>query len=568
MKKHILSIFTTLLFCTGFSGTANAQSCYELGGCSNFANFAYNSETFEDGTGTAAATLEYDNFVSGFHSTVVRDQDGSFKIWGEAAAQNGTTDVLVPTEINAANYTLLTGVPLKVAMASNSINSAQFVMLTDDDKLWVWGDQSVLIMSGLTTLRNFQQLSLGLPPGVTSSDVKMMFGSYRTLAITTCSGEVWVLANLMNNRGAGSGSSSATTWSQVKKEDGTPLTGIVATRGTGWGLMALDADGDVWTWGQRTYLGDGSSYAGRNAATKMTLPAHTGTIKMIGMTIGSSSTSYYILYEDGNLFSMGHNGSRQLGDFTTTLRREWIQPLYASGGAVMDDIAWISVQEHDWQTAAINAINNNKELWNWGTNESKMLGRPGTGTVNPGKPEEWATGYSNESIIAVETGGHTTMVLRECENNFGYVGHRVNGSMGNGDVRDAREETFTFNTAAVELCGASTTPLVQNLEICPNTFANLEDALLTFVPVGTTVEWWTTPDRTPGTQVTDPAAVPAGTTQYYAFFIVDNPSACAEAPASEAVLVSELTGEAAADCEECNAGTDQVSLSGNTLTND
>ena len=30
-----------------------------------------------------SATIEYDNFVSTFHSTVVRDADGNFQVWGE-----------------------------------------------------------------------------------------------------------------------------------------------------------------------------------------------------------------------------------------------------------------------------------------------------------------------------------------------------------------------------------------------------------------------------------------------------------------------------------------------------
>jgi hypothetical protein len=34
----------------------------------------------------------------------------------------------------------------------------------------------------------------GLPAGVNPSDVKMMFGSYRTLAIVTCNGDAWVLS--------------------------------------------------------------------------------------------------------------------------------------------------------------------------------------------------------------------------------------------------------------------------------------------------------------------------------------------------------------------------------------
>ncbi|WP_230959149.1 hypothetical protein, partial [Flavobacterium psychrophilum] len=41
---------------------------------------------------------------------------------------------------------------------------------------------------------------------------------------------------------------------------------------------------------------------------------------------------------------------------------------------------------------------------------------------------------TSNKILAVETGGHTSMIVDKCETNFGYIGHRVSGSMSNGSI--------------------------------------------------------------------------------------------------------------------------------------
>jgi hypothetical protein len=59
-----------------YSYQINAQCGTPVVGCpgTDFGNFGYNSNN-------NSATIEYDNFVSTFHSTVVRDADGNFQVW-------------------------------------------------------------------------------------------------------------------------------------------------------------------------------------------------------------------------------------------------------------------------------------------------------------------------------------------------------------------------------------------------------------------------------------------------------------------------------------------------------
>lgn len=92
----------------------------------------------------------------------------------------------------------------------------------------------------------------GLPDGVAPADVKMLFGTYNTLALTTCSGEAWVLALDTNLYGDNSGSPATNNqlWHRVHTNATTTLDNVVAIRGNGWRmLMALTATGEVYTWG-------------------------------------------------------------------------------------------------------------------------------------------------------------------------------------------------------------------------------------------------------------------------------------------------------------------------------
>lgn len=434
---------------------AGAQNCYNNQGCQDYSNFGISSST--------AATLEYDNFVSSFHSTIVRDIDGNFKIWGQNTKSAGNADWTNPTIINAGNFPGLTGTPLKAAVGSAQ-TSIQHILLTSDNKLWAWGNAGTVVS---TSVKSGAALgSFSLPAGVTAADVKMLFGTYQTLVLTTCSskgGRVYVLSQKNNMRG--DGSTGAATWATVQKSTNGDLTDIVATRGGSTGLIALDKNGGLWTWGDITYDGVGNPSA-RSKATAMALPGGSGNIKMIGATgstNGTNAASYYVLYENNNLYAIGNNGSRQLGNWGTTSSNTWLQPRYTSvSGQQMNDIAWISPNEHDNYYPSINVVTTGKKLYNWGLESGYDLGRgvqsstTASTAVNPGLANQFPSGFSNDNIIVVETGGHTTMIAQQCQDNFGYVGHKTNGSMGDGSGTSTSQQTFSFNTAAVQICGAPT----------------------------------------------------------------------------------------------------------------
>lgn len=162
----------------------------------------------------------------------------------------------------------------------------------------------------------------GLPVGVIPSDVKMLFGTYRTLVVVTCTGDAWVLSSTGAKNGDGSTDNNGTKWTRVKKDATTNLTGVVAVRGINNGLVALTSNGELYTWGTGVYLGDGNAAVNSSYAKKMTVPTGVQP-KMIGMTVANA---YYLLARDGRLFSLGGNTRRQLGIYSDVASLSWAQP--------------------------------------------------------------------------------------------------------------------------------------------------------------------------------------------------------------------------------------------------
>ncbi|MFN0254974.1 hypothetical protein [Pedobacter ureilyticus] len=431
-------------------------------------------------------TIEYDNMVSVFHGTIMRDANtGALMAWGEGMANNGTAHLLSPTAINSTNYPALTGAILKFASGSYEVRGHQSFVLTTDG-LFTWGEPGTVISASLTSSSTFQKVSIGtfgvnggatkadgLPDGVAPTDVKMLFGTYRALALVTCSGEAWVLSSIGNLYGDDAPDNAANDmlWHRVSINATTALYNVVALRGAGsQALMALTSTGEVYTWGTNTRLGNNTAAAARAFATQMTLPSGV-TPKMIGAT-GSANTTYYVLGTNGNVYSMGENSVRQLGNFNTTSSNVWVQVQKSStSGDYLTNVVWISPNEHDYyqfgttNSGSINVLTADGRLWAWGFTNVYMLGESGVSmnpTQMPGSipsTDPYDIGKLNwtDKVIAVETGGHTSMTVKDNTKRYGYVGHRVNGSMGDGNSISATEDEYNFaGTPEINLCGAPT----------------------------------------------------------------------------------------------------------------
>lgn len=555
--KHMKRLKSYLVLLTIIISTCiNAQYC--TNGCNN---------TYVNSNDPN--TIEYDNIISTFHSSITKEGDGVFKIWGANTPPNGINSQLSPTIINPANGYNYAGTPLKVAAGSYYSQAAQFALLTTEG-LYMWGIVETLVMSGANNIRTFSKVSIGtkgvtnttnssyskgLPNGVEPNDVKMMFGSYKTLVIVTCNGEAWVLSGQGAKNGDGSMSNSS-VWIRVRtSESGNPyLTDVVVIRGTSDALFALTSTGKLYTWGTGTLINSGSA-TNRLYATEVTLPVDT-TPKMIGMTQGDraySNQTYYLLATNGKLYAMGSNRENQLGEGAIVGRSTWKEVVATStiGGVTYrlgGNIDWISPNEHDgYGYAAINVLTTDKKQWAWGLNSGNMIGGATEDTAYtpiymPGKSAETNGLNINDNIIAVETGGHTTINIKEGSNYFGYVGHKTSGSMGDGTGTNSNPNTYSYSTALLTVCGAEAchsgilSPTVKNLEIsCPDTSADLNTAHTGTIPANTSLVWFTNNIHT-GTALSEAQATHAIAGTYYAFYY-DSVNNC-YSPTSAAVTVS------------------------------
>ncbi|MBP6574961.1 MAG: hypothetical protein KA230_10955, partial [Flavobacteriales bacterium] len=248
VRNLVLAVAT--LFAALHGIEAKAQCAIPVVGCAGV-----NQADYGLASGTNAATIEYDNFVGSFHSTVGRNTSGDLLVWGELMANSGAANVLSPQVINSTNYPALTGTVLKASLGSSSLNVVQGVVLSTTG-LFVWGTVGAVVPNTIAATTTFQKITVagkadGLPVGVVPGDVKMMFVTYRTIAITTCSGSAYVLSQRANINQGG----STTAWVQIRTNQvGDPfITNVVAVRGSYGALVALKSDGTMWTWGEQTY---------------------------------------------------------------------------------------------------------------------------------------------------------------------------------------------------------------------------------------------------------------------------------------------------------------------------
>jgi gliding motility-associated-like protein len=452
--KKLFYIFALLLFIN-----SNAQC-----GISNLCNPNTGLYSNNDATNIA-----YDNMGSGFHATYIKDVNSVWKVWGESMANDGVSNVLSPMVVNSINYPALTGTIFKIGIGSRpAFFSEQLIVLTSTG-LFVSGKEGVVMDNSITTSTTFQKITIngetdGLPFGINPIDVKMMFTTAETIMITTCTGAVFVLGQSPEIRGDGS-TGNATQWSRVMENATTPLSNVIVARGNYQYGFALKADGTLWTWGSASFLGDGTPDTPRDYATQMTLPAGLPGIKMI-QAAHFSSVSYYIIGTNKKLYTLGENLFGQLGDGSNIDKLSWVNAINPDN-SIITDAAWISTNEHDDGYDAVALIKTGGLLYTAGSNSRYMVGRTIPFGINY---FDIPAGVSNTDVITyAETGGHTCALIKQGSIRYGYVGHRVNGSVGDGSTLNAEISTYDFITPPIiNVCGTNNcaSPTISSPSIC------------------------------------------------------------------------------------------------------
>ena len=435
----------------------------------------------------------YDNIISGYHSSIALKNGGGYAVWGSSMSDTGTTDVYSPRDLDSAHYPGLTSASIiyKAAIGGKSggTDVDQAILLTTEG-LWAWGVTGNVLKTTLKNTNAFGRIvspsgatTAGLPAGVAPTDVQELFATYQTLVLLTKitgagTGNVYILTQTslaVEGNGGTAGTAGSSTWQKIKTDASTYLSGVTAVRGqvnsaSNNAFMALTSGGQLYTWGNNTYLGAGASSA-RNYATAMTLPMEGGlniVPKIIGVTGGGASganvkNTYYVLSYTGNLYALGDNSQKQCGDFTTTERTSWVRVKKSSAANdYLTNVNFFSCQEHCSSYPAIAAITTSGALYTWGNNSSGMLARSDNGAVGGNLTtttyDPGLTAGISGAAISAEMGGHTLVYLKEGSSQFCYAGHYTNGSMGDGGTGNNGS-----SSASTLLLNCATTP---NMAIC------------------------------------------------------------------------------------------------------
>lgn len=369
----------------------------------------------------------YDILSSSFHQTAAQlADDRGWAGWGQQMG-GGSIHIAPPrsimgsTPVSAHNSigNAFSGVKPLLVTTGSATSTHQTVALGNDGKFYAWGAEGTVLPSSYTTDTAVHATSLKLPNDVTADKVDMLFASYRFLAIVA-NGNVYTLVNGDDDsplHGDGGSSDTDNGWHKVKTDASTDLSGVIAVRGQVGGgntrigaVMALTEDGEVFTWGNNIYNGAGGGRPSNSGtrlvsdfALQMTLPTPAldtaSPVKQIDVTGGSNTqdsaptdtsqnNSYYVLFENGELWSLGANTHRQLGDTTETWRTNWVQvqkpvnPNGTGGYAPFQDVEMFSVQEHDRGYAgsgSVGAIDSIGDVYTWGSNSGNMIGMAGQG---------------------------------------------------------------------------------------------------------------------------------------------------------------------------------------------
>ncbi|MGB3439112.1 MAG: Ig-like domain repeat protein [Actinophytocola sp.] len=287
-------------------------------------------------------------------------------------------------------------VPVYVDLPSDTTITAiaagddHILALTATGQVLAWGYNEWGQLGDGTTADKGVPVAVNLPAGTTVTAISA--GAGHSMALTA-TGEVLAWGD--NDFGQ-LGDGTATSHSEpalVHVPAGTVVTTIAGSDDHG---LALTAAGDMLAWGYNGsgQLGDGT-ITSRREPVLVHLPAN---MTVTGIA-GASGFQSFALTATGALLSWGDNANGQLGDGTTTTRREPVLVHLPAGTAVT------AVASGDDHTVALTAAG---EVLSWGYNRYGQVG-DGTNT-NRAEPVE-VQRPGGARVVAIGSGSYHSLAI-------------------------------------------------------------------------------------------------------------------------------------------------------------
>ena len=301
----------------------------------------------------------------------------------------------------------------------------------NDGSLWVWGSNQYGARGDGTSGDNIESpIQVPIPNRVTTPSrrgkhaVAVGAGVY---AVLDTDGQVWTWGVNWNGRLGNGTTISRYTPARVQKSANPNdfLTGVVSITAGGGTIAALDADGNVWTWGAGANGALGNGFTNDSSFPVLVLqPAgNNATTPLVGITqVACGSSGFCIaLARYGTVFGWGSNAFSQLG-LPAGGALSIATPISIGPVIPIDAIAAGS--------AHCIAHSGDGNVYGWGYNGRGQLG---TGSTNVAQsPPVVMKGGSDSmnNISDLNAGGNFSVMIRNSDRAVFVTGDNQSGQLG------------------------------------------------------------------------------------------------------------------------------------------
>jgi alpha-tubulin suppressor-like RCC1 family protein len=298
----------------------------------------------------------------------------------------------------------------------------------NDGSLWVWGSNQYGARGDGTSGDNIDSPVQVPIPNLISTPTRrgkhaVAVGTGVYAAIDT-EGRVWTWGVNWNGRLGNGSTTSRYTPARVQKSanPGDYLTGVVSITAGGGTLAALDADGNVWTWGAGANGALGNGFMNDSSYPVQLIDTNSNT-PLGGVTeVACGSSGFCIaLARYGTVFGWGSNAFSQLG-FAGGGFRSLATPINVGPYSSIDAIAAGS--------AHCIAHSTDGNVYGWGYNGRGQLGTGSTG-VAQSTPVVMKGGPDNMNDISdLAAGGNFSIMVRNSDRAVFVTGDNQSGQLG------------------------------------------------------------------------------------------------------------------------------------------
>ena len=359
------------------------------------------------GTSSSSVTVEFDNIPA----TVGSISDTSIETSVPEGVSGGSIDITVTVNSITATYAGFDIIVEQAALIPQTIDAGGYhtCALDEESDAYCWGNNTEgQLGTGVTSGKRDEPQAVRMLFGTKFQQISV--GRNHTAAIDL-TGNIWVWgANFDGQLGDGTTQYSP-FMKQVVFPEALTFTKVEAGRRH---TVALDQNGEVWTWGH-----NGSGQLGDSTTTDRLTPVK------VQMPEGVTFTDVYAgggrtmaLTASGEYWGWGFNGNGRLGDGTTE------DKLIPVKGILPDGVTLTELSAGNTYTLA---LDNSGKLWAWGFNSDGQLGNGTTDHSSELVPVDLPSNITVESAsagrrhnLAIATDGS---VWAWGNNNFGAIGN-------------------------------------------------------------------------------------------------------------------------------------------------